>query len=447
MTVSIDPLGNPEVQHALALARARERYPAADRETLLECCSAAWDAALEGEDLGEGLIERFEGTLALLAWTHGWTRRPVDLHLLQRRAIPLAALRPFMAEGDVRTRLERLAEAEMPPPAPHATRPPRSRSPLLRIPFASPVPMGAAMAAGLVAVAGLNQAGAISLGPLDPSGGDGPAGDAGSRGKTTVDGRSLAAPGESSRGHSSSPAPPPAAGAEAEEEVTLAAAIPGSASDPGMPAAVSRLGGPRAPAASSVPTSVAPVPAALAAAEASGGAIAAAGPPTGPPVALPDLSVRAADDRARLEVDLDPSPEASEPAKGAKTPPGKGAKTPAAKGLKTPAAKLALPDAVSVDLPGEQADLGLPGEDPARSAAAADSPPAHPATAKPRPATAPPAAPAPAPTPSAAPAPSPPAPAPAPAPAPPAAPAVPAAAATPAPPAAPAPAPPAPPAA
>ncbi|MDQ3647971.1 MAG: hypothetical protein M3433_05215, partial [Actinomycetota bacterium] len=234
MTISIDPLGNPDVQHALAFSRARERYPAADRETLLECCTAAWEAALEGEELGEDLIERFEGTLALLAWTHGWTRRPVDLHLLQRRAIPFAALRPFMAEGDARTRLERLAEAEMTPaPAPRAARPRRSRPPLPRVPFASPVPVGAAMAAGLVAVAGLNQAGAISLGSLDPSGGDGPAGDAGSRGKAKVDGRALAAPAEGSRDSSRPAGPPPAAApAEVREEATLAAAIPASASDP-----------------------------------------------------------------------------------------------------------------------------------------------------------------------------------------------------------------------
>jgi len=129
VSISIDPLGNPDVQRALVFERARERYPAADRETLLECCSAAWEAALDGEDLGEDLIERFEGTLALLAWTHGWTRRPVDLQSLQRRAIPFAALRPFMAEGDARTRLERLAEAEIAPaPAPRTARSRRSGS-------------------------------------------------------------------------------------------------------------------------------------------------------------------------------------------------------------------------------------------------------------------------------------------------------------------------------
>src|SRR5262245_50572812 len=38
----IDPLGDVEVQRALALARARESYPAVPRETLLGYCEAAW---------------------------------------------------------------------------------------------------------------------------------------------------------------------------------------------------------------------------------------------------------------------------------------------------------------------------------------------------------------------------------------------------------------------
>ena len=40
---NVNPLGELEVQRALALARARESYPAVPRETLLGYCEAAWD--------------------------------------------------------------------------------------------------------------------------------------------------------------------------------------------------------------------------------------------------------------------------------------------------------------------------------------------------------------------------------------------------------------------
>ena len=315
MSISIDPLGNPDVQRALAFARARERYPAADRETLLECCTAAWDAALEADSFGEQVTERFEGTLALLAWTHGWTRRPVDLHSLQRRAIPFAALQPFMADGDAKTRLEKLADAQLAPPPAPAKR--RSRPLLPRIPLVSPVPMGAAMAAGIVAVAGLNSAGAISLGPLDRSGGDGPAEDEGGRTQAKSDGDTPAPSvgGGSAGGATGAASATAGRASEGGDDATVASAVPGTAPDPGIPAAVSGLDGPPAPGGAPAPAAPAPATTPVVV---SGGAPAPAAPVARPrPVSVPAPPAfgRETDDDA-IQIDADPGARASRGARG-----------------------------------------------------------------------------------------------------------------------------------
>jgi hypothetical protein len=161
----IDPLGNREVQRTLSFARARERYSWVERETLLACCEAPWETAVRGDPAAGDLVERFDRSLTLLAWTHGWTRRPADLAAIRDQAIPLAVLRPFMAEGDARTRLERLTDPA-PEPAPRR----RDRSLVPRVPFVSPVPVAAAAVAGLAVVAGLGKTGAVKVGPLAPSG-------------------------------------------------------------------------------------------------------------------------------------------------------------------------------------------------------------------------------------------------------------------------------------
>ncbi len=345
MSISIDPLGNPDVQRALAFARARERYPAADRETLLECCTAAWDAALEAESFGEDLTERFEGTLGLLAWTHGWTRRPVDLHSLQNRSIPYAALRPFMAEGDAKSRLDKLADAELAPARPPATRRPRPRLP--RIPLVSPVPVGAAMAAGIVAVAGLNQAGAISLGPLDRSGGDGPSDD-GARSQAKADDAPAAPLAGGSNGGdavSSAAAGGAAPAAEGGDDATLAAAVTGPSPDAGIPAAVSSLSGPPTSAATTAPAPAGPAPVATPVA-ASGGAPASPAPAARRPVSLPaPAAIGLEADEEAIELVADPAPEHVPPGHADDEAPGDEPEP-------------AIPEA-TVDLPGEF-DVQLP---------------------------------------------------------------------------------------
>lgn len=168
----LDPLGDLEVKRVLAFARAREQYPSLPRGLLLDYCQAAWQAALAGGE-SDDAIGRFERALVLVAWTH---RRSPDLSLrsLVDVVIPQVALRPFMAPGDA-------AAAEAREPAPvlaaepaakrDAVRTPARRL-IPRVPFASPVPLGAAAAAGFIGVTILGQAGALPLAPFAPAGND-----------------------------------------------------------------------------------------------------------------------------------------------------------------------------------------------------------------------------------------------------------------------------------
>ena len=176
----LDPLGDLEVKRVLAFARAREQYPSVPRGLLLDYCQAAWQAAVAGGEEHD-VVGRFERALMMVAWTH---RRSPNLSFrdLVDQVIPQVALRPFMSPQDA-------APAEEPEPAPvmeaepaaqpDAPRPPARRL-IPRVPFASPIPLGAAVAAGFIGVTVLGQSGALPVTPFSPAGND----DASSSGDT-----------------------------------------------------------------------------------------------------------------------------------------------------------------------------------------------------------------------------------------------------------------------
>ena len=157
----VDPLGDLEVQRALALARARESYPAVPRETLLGYCEAAWDVALKADPRGRDLQRSFDQALLIIAWTQRRSGGRVPLRELIDQTVPRIALEPFIAEPRAPGVGVQPEEAA-----------PSRRSPL-RLPFTSPVPVGAAVAAaGLVGVGVLSQAEVIPIAPLQPAGSD-----------------------------------------------------------------------------------------------------------------------------------------------------------------------------------------------------------------------------------------------------------------------------------
>ena len=165
----LDPLGDLEVKRVLAFARAREAYPSVPRGLLLDYCQAAWRAAVAGGEEHD-VVGRFERALMLVAWTH---RRSPHLNFreLVDQVIPQVALRPFMAQADSAP----VEEAPVAEPE-HAVkrdavRPPARRL-IPRVPFASPVPLGAAVAAGFIGVTMLGQTGALPAAPFAPAGND-----------------------------------------------------------------------------------------------------------------------------------------------------------------------------------------------------------------------------------------------------------------------------------
>jgi hypothetical protein len=160
----VDPLADLEVQRALALARARESYPAVPRETLLGYCEAAWHVALQAHPRGRDLQGSFDRALLIIAWTQRRSGGRVPLRDLIDQTVPRIALEPFIGRP-----------AEPGEPTEVGVQPeeavPSRRSPL-RLPFTSPIPVGAALAAGVVGVAVLSEAEVIPIAPLQPTGSD-----------------------------------------------------------------------------------------------------------------------------------------------------------------------------------------------------------------------------------------------------------------------------------
>ena len=169
--VRLDPLGDVEVQRALALARARESYPLLPRDTLVLYCDAAWEAARRADPKGRDLVGAFDRALLTIAWTHRRTGGRVPLAELVEQTIPRIALQPFIAAPAVLAvdELEEPAEAE---PAVAAARRPVFRRPLLRVPFTSPLPVGAAVAAGAIGIALLHETRVLPIAPLEQSAND-----------------------------------------------------------------------------------------------------------------------------------------------------------------------------------------------------------------------------------------------------------------------------------
>ena len=165
----LDPLGDLEVKRVLAFARAREQYPSVPRGLLLDYCQAAWQAAIAGGEEHD-VVDRFERALMLVAWTH--RRSPhVNFRELVDQVIPQVALKPFMAPADS-AQVEEAPVAEPEPAAKRdAVRPPARRL-IPRVPFASPIPLGAAVAAGFIGVTMLGQTGALPVAPFAPAGND-----------------------------------------------------------------------------------------------------------------------------------------------------------------------------------------------------------------------------------------------------------------------------------
>ena len=166
----VDPLADLEVQRALALARARESYPAVPRENLLGYCEAAWEVALKADPRGRDLQGSFDRALLIIAWTQRRSGGRVPLRELIDQTVPRIALEPFIG---------RPAEVGENEPTELGVQPeeavPSRRSPL-RLPFTSPIPVGAALAAGVVGVALLSEAEVIPIAPLQPAGSDDSAG-------------------------------------------------------------------------------------------------------------------------------------------------------------------------------------------------------------------------------------------------------------------------------
>jgi hypothetical protein len=159
----IDPLGDVEVQRALALARARESYPAVPRETLLGYCEAAWAVALKADPLSHDLQGSFDRALLIIAWTQRRSGGRVPLRDLVDQTVPRVALEPFISERIAAPVAEELVLGEA------AEEPSSSRRPLLRVPFTSPLPVGAAIAAGFVGLAILNETEVLPIAPLQPT--------------------------------------------------------------------------------------------------------------------------------------------------------------------------------------------------------------------------------------------------------------------------------------
>ncbi len=95
MGIHIDPLVNPELQRALAYARARESYPAIPGELLLELCDAAWERAAGEADDGRA-VDRFEHAMDLVARGYRAGGGRLSVSEVAQQAIPVAALRPYV---------------------------------------------------------------------------------------------------------------------------------------------------------------------------------------------------------------------------------------------------------------------------------------------------------------------------------------------------------------
>jgi hypothetical protein len=165
----LDPLGDREVQRALALSRARESYPALPREVLLEYCEAAWEVALTADPKGRDLIGTFDRALLTIAWTRRHSGGRVPLRDLVDLTIPRVALEPFVAAPREAAEEDPDREAALGDRSAEAPAPWRS---LLRVPFTSPIPVGAAVAAGVVGVALLNETRVLPLAPPQLAGND-----------------------------------------------------------------------------------------------------------------------------------------------------------------------------------------------------------------------------------------------------------------------------------
>ena len=164
----LDPLGDIDVQRALALARARESYPLLPRETLVQYCEAAWEAARRADPRGRDLLGAFDRALLTIAWTHRRTGGRVPLHELVEQTIPRIALQPFLSTPAVVVEDELETPVEEVP----AVRRPAWRRPLLRVPFTSPLPVGAAVAAGAIGLTLLHETRVLPIGPLEQSAND-----------------------------------------------------------------------------------------------------------------------------------------------------------------------------------------------------------------------------------------------------------------------------------
>jgi len=163
MGIHIDPLASPELQRALAFARARESYPAIPSELLLDLCNAAWErAAGEGED---GLaLGRFERAMDLVARGYRAGGGRLSVSEVAQQAIPVAALRPYIKPAGVRPLpFEPAVEEPVPVRHPLAAR-------LARIPMLSPAPVGATLAAGLLGLAIAGKTGSLPVISPAPAG-------------------------------------------------------------------------------------------------------------------------------------------------------------------------------------------------------------------------------------------------------------------------------------
>jgi hypothetical protein len=165
--LQVDPLAELEVQRALALARARESYPAVPRQTLLDYCEAAWDVALKADPRGRDLQGSFDRALLIIAWTQRRSGGRVPLRELIDQTVPRIALEPFISHLAQPGEVERTPEVGVQPDEVVSSR----RSPL-RLPFTSPIPVGAALAAGVVGIGVLSEAEVIPIAPLQPAGSD-----------------------------------------------------------------------------------------------------------------------------------------------------------------------------------------------------------------------------------------------------------------------------------
>lgn len=103
------------MQRALALARARDTYPAVPRETLLGYCEAAWDVALEADPRRRDLLGSFDRALLIIAWTQRRSGGRVPLHELVDQTVPRIALEPFMSELGQPALVERQPELGVQP--------------------------------------------------------------------------------------------------------------------------------------------------------------------------------------------------------------------------------------------------------------------------------------------------------------------------------------------